>query len=117
MTTVAHQWVLARTPHGLPQLADFELQEVLLDDLEPGQVLIANRFVSVDAGVRDRLSRDSYETRTQVGEVIDGFAVGEVIASTHDRLGIGDRVSSGAGWRTHFISNGKGLLRLDPRIF
>ena len=117
MTTVAQQWVLARTPQGLPQLADFELREVLLEDLEPGQVLVANRFVSVDAGVRDRLSRDSYGTRAQVGEVIDGFAVGEVVGSTHDRLVIGDRVSSGTGWRTHFISNGKGLLRLDPRIF
>lgn len=117
MTTVAQQWVLARTPQGLPQLADFELREVLLDDLEPGQVLVANRFVSVDAGVRDRLSRDSYGTRAQVGEVIDGFAVGEVVGSTHDRLAIGDRVSSGTGWRTHFISNGKGLLRLDPQIF
>ena len=117
MTTVAQHWVLARTPHGLPRLDDFELREVELDDLEQGQVLVANRFVSVDAGVRDRLSRDSYGTRTQVGEVIDGFAVGEVIASTHDRLEIGDRVSSGTGWRTHFTSNGKGLLRLDPGIF
>jgi NADPH-dependent curcumin reductase CurA len=117
MTTVAQQWVLARTPHGLPKLADFALQEVVLDDLEQDQVLVANRFVSVDAGVRDRLSRDSYGTRTQVGEVIDGFAVGEVIASTHERLEVGDRVSSGTGWRTHFVSNGKGLLRLDPQLF
>jgi NADPH-dependent curcumin reductase CurA len=117
MTTLSRQWVLARTPHGLPTLADFALEEVVLDDLQPGQVLVANGYVSIDAGVRDRLSRDSYGARTQVGEVIDGFTVGEVIASTHDRLGIGDRVSSATGWRTHFISNGRGLLRLDPAIF
>ncbi len=117
MSTLARQWVLARTPQGLPGLADFALQGALLDDLEPGHVLVANRFVSVDAGVRDRLSRDSYGARTQVGEVIDGFAVGTVIESSHDRLQIGDRVASGTGWRTHFISNGKGLLRLDPQIF
>ena len=117
MTIVSQQWVLARTPQGLPQLADFALEEVPLNSLEPGQVLVANRFVSVDAGVRDRLSHDSYGARTQVGEVIDGFTVGEVVASTHDRLVVGDRVSSGTGWRTHFISSGKGLLRLDPQIF
>ncbi len=117
MTTITQHWVLAHTPEGLPKLADFALEEVVLPDLEPGQVLVANRFVSVDAGVRDRLSRDSYGARTQAGEVIDGFAVGEVTASTHDRLVIGDRVSSGTGWRRHFISNGKGLLRLDPQIF
>ena len=117
MTTLNRQWVLARTPRGLPMLADFALEEVVLDDLEPGQILVANRYVSVDAGVRDRLSRNSYEARTQIGEVIDGFAVGEVIASTHERFGVGDRVSSGTGWRTHYISNGKGLLRLDPDVF
>lgn len=117
MTTNTQHWVLAQTPQGLPKLADFALEDIVLPDLKPGQVLVANRFVSVDAGVRDRLSRDSYGVRTQAGEVIDGFAVGEVIASTHEPLAIGDRVSSGTGWRRHFISNGKGLLRLDPQIF
>ena len=117
MTTLNRQWVLARTPLGLPTLADFALEEEVLDDLEPDEILVANRYISVDAGVRDRLSRNSYGARTQIGEVIDGFAVGEVIASTHERFGVGDRVSSGTGWRTHFISNGKGLLRLDPEIF
>jgi hypothetical protein len=117
MATLTRQWVLARSPQGLPKMADFTLEEVVLNDLGPGEVLVANLYVSVDAGVRDRLSHDSYGTRAQVGEVIDGFAVGEVIASTHDRLEIGDRVSSGNGWRTHFVSNGKGLLRLDPQIF
>jgi NADPH-dependent curcumin reductase CurA len=110
-------WVLARSPRGLPHPDDFELREAELDDLVPGQVLVANRFISVDAGVRDRMARDSYGPRTEVGEVIDGFAVGEVIASTHERLRVGDRVSSGTGWRRHYISNGKGLLRLDPATF
>lgn len=117
MTIQTQQWVLARTPVGLPEADDFGLVDVTLPDLESGQVLVANRFISVDAGVRDRLSRDSYGSRTPIGEVIDGFAVGEVIASTHPRLVAGDRVTSGTGWRRHYLSNGKGLLRLDPDIF
>jgi NADPH-dependent curcumin reductase CurA len=110
-------WVLARSPRGLPHPDDFAIREVELAELGPGQVLVANRFISVDAGVRDRLSRDSYGPRTEVGETIDGFAVGEVIASTHDRLLVGDRVAAGTGWGRHYISSGKGLLRLDPAIF
>ncbi len=117
MAVISKQWVLAREPEGLPQLGDFSQQEVRLPDLDDGEVLVANRFLSVDAGVRDRLSRDSYGTRTGLGEVIDGFAVGEVIESKNARLEVGDRVSSGTGWRTHFKSDGKGLLRLDPTIF
>lgn len=114
---LAKEWVLARTPEGLPQPVDFSLRERQIPALSTGQVLVANRFISVDVGVRDRLSRDSYGPQTAEGDVIDGFTVGEVIASENSRFGIGDRVTAGAGWRTHFVSDGKGLLKLDPLIF
>lgn len=117
MPTLSRQWVLARTPEGIPQPRDFAMQEVRLPSVGEEEVIVANRFISVDAGVRDRLSRDSYGSRTTVGEVIDGFAVGEVIESSHSRLSVGDRVAAGTGWRTHYLSDGKGLLRLDPEIF
>ena len=117
MPTLSRQWVLARTPEGIPRPRDFAMQEVRLPSVGEEEVIVANRFLSVDAGVRDRLSRDSYGSRTQVGEVIDGFAVGEVIESSHPRLSVGDRVAAGTGWRTHYLSDGKGLLRLDPEIF
>ncbi|MGH8928965.1 MAG: zinc-binding dehydrogenase, partial [Acidimicrobiia bacterium] len=117
MPTHSQHWVLAQSPRGLPAATDFRLEEVDLPDLESDQVLVANRFISVDAGVRDRLSRDSYGRQTQAGEIIDGFSVGEVVESTHDLFTVGDRVTSGTGWRRHYISDGKGLLRLDPAIF
>lgn len=117
MSIRTQHWVLSRAPTGPPHPDDFALVDLTLPDLEPGQVLIANRFISVDAGVRDRLSRDSYGPRTSPGEVIDGFAVGEVIDSTHQKLIVGDRVAAGTGWRRHYISSGKGLLRLDDEIF
>ena len=117
MPTLSRQWVLARTPEGVPQPADFAMQEVRLPAVGAEEVIVANRFLSVDVGVRDRLARDSYGSRTEVGEVIDGFAVGEVIESSHSRLAVGDRVAAGTGWRTHYLSDGKGLLRLDPEIF
>jgi NADPH-dependent curcumin reductase CurA len=117
MTTATQQWVLAKAPQGLPDPDDFSLVDVMLPNIETGQVLVANTFISVDAGVRDRLSRDSYGPRTAVGEVIDGFAVGQVVASLHDGFTVGDRVAAGTGWRRHYVSNGKGLLRLDDQIF
>jgi len=117
MSLHSEQWILARTPHGLPHSDDFARAAVTLSDPEEGEVLIGNRFLSVDSGVRDRLSRDSYAPRTEPGEVIDGFAVGEVLESKNPRFQVGDLISSGTGWRRHFISNGKGLLHLDPAIF
>lgn len=117
MSIRTQHWVLAHAPAGLPHPDDFALVDLTLPDLDQGQVLIANRFISVDAGVRDRLSRDSYGARASLGEVIDGFAVGEVIDSTHQKLSVGDRVAAGTGWRRHYISSGKGLLRLDSEVF
>jgi NADPH-dependent curcumin reductase CurA len=117
MSFQTQHWVLARTPVGDPQHRDFALVDVDLPDLNPGEVLVANRFISIDAGVRDRLSRDSYGRQTPVGAVIDGSSVGDVIASTSDRFAVEDRVSSGTGWRRHYVSDGKGLLKLDPDIF
>jgi NADPH-dependent curcumin reductase CurA len=111
------QWVLARPPDGLPSPDDFTLESVELPDPGPGELLVENRYVSVDAGVRDRLSRDSYGARTSPGEVIDGFSVGVVLSSANDRFRVGDRVASGTGWRRHYLSTGKGLLKLDPAIF
>ncbi|HKX75297.1 MAG TPA: NADP-dependent oxidoreductase [Acidimicrobiia bacterium] len=110
-------WVLARPLRGLPQPDDFDIQAVELPQPGEGQLLVANLYLSVDSGVRDRLGRDSYSPRAEVGEVIDGFAVGEVLASNHEKFQPGDLVSSGTGWRRHFLSDGKGLLRLDPAIF
>lgn len=80
-------------------------------------MLVANRFLSIDAGVRARLAGDSYRPRSRLGEVIDGFAVGVVIESRHSKFPVGARVSSANGWQTHYLSDGKGLLRLDDRIF
>jgi NADPH-dependent curcumin reductase CurA len=117
MATLSRQWVLARNPEGLPNPRDFSMQEVRIPPPAEGELVVANHFLSVDVGVRDRLSRDSYGSRTLVGEVIDGFSMGEVIESRHPRLEVGDRVAAGTGWRTHYLSDGKGLLRLDPSIF
>jgi len=114
---IAHEWVLERTPQGLPDPADFSLRGWTVPDLDEGELLVANRFISVDAGVRDRLSRDSYGPRTPVGGVIDGFTVGEVIASRNPRFAVGDRVTAGGGWRTHYVTSGKGQLVLDAEIF
>ena len=79
--------------------------------------MVANTYVSVDPGVLDRLTRDSYAPRLQPGEVVDGFSVGVVTASRNPRFAVGDRVSCANGWRESYVSSGRGVLRLDPGVF
>lgn len=117
MTSPSRRWVLASTPEGEPKVTDFELVASELPPLDEGGILVANTYVSVDPGVLDRLTRDSYAPRLQPGEVVDGFSVGVVTASRNPRFAVGDRVSCANGWRESYVSSGRGVLRLDPEVF
>ena len=111
------KWVLARHPQGLPAPEHFRMQDDPAASVGDGEVMVRNTLISVDAGARSRLSRDSYLPMTQLGEVIDGFCVGVVEASENQRFAVGDRVAAGLGWQESYVSDGRGLLRLDPEVF
>lgn len=117
MTSFKHKWVLASTPQGVPAIDNFELVTERLPSVGEGEIMVRNTFISVDPGVLDRLSRDSYAPRLQPGEVIDGFSVGTVTASRNPRFEVGDMVSGANGWRESYVSSGRGVLRLDPAVF
>jgi len=47
---------LASHIKGLPETSDFEFQQISLPELKDGQFLVKNHYVSVDPGMRSRLS-------------------------------------------------------------
>lgn len=108
--------VLARHCTGAPVPEDFRLETLPIPALEEGQLLIANRFISCDPGTRSRLSPGaSYAPPLQPGQLVDGFAVGEVVESRHPKFAVGDHVM-GTGWATHMVSNGRGYLAKVPDL-
>jgi NADPH-dependent curcumin reductase CurA len=108
--------VLARHCEGAPKPDDFRLESLPIPDLAEGQLLIANRFISCDPGTRSRLSPGaSYAPPLQPGQLVDGFAVGEVVASRHPKFAVGEQVM-GTGWATHMVSNGRGYLAKVPDL-
>jgi NADPH-dependent curcumin reductase CurA len=83
---------LARRPVGEPVPDDFEIAAV---DVEPqeGRLLVRNLFMSVDPYMRGRMSEaKSYAAPYELGRVMYGGAVGEVVGS-------GELVVHQAGWR------------------
>ena len=109
---------LAAPIEGKPKPTDFQIVEEALPSPGDGQILFRIRHASVDPGVRSRLSGgDSYSAALKPGETIDGFSVGEVIASHHPKWAVGDLAAMAAGWCDHFLSDGKGYLQRigDPR--
>src|SRR5687768_10377911 len=91
---------LAARPRGAPELADFEVAEVDVPDPDEGEILVRNAYVSVDPYMRGRMNDvKSYVPPFQLGEPLDGGAVGEVVASRNERFSEGSWVVHGRGWR------------------
>ena len=87
---------LARRPHGEPVGEDFELAARELTPGE-GQVLVRNRYMSVDPYMRGRMNdRKSYVPPFELGKALQGGAVGEVV-------GTGELVVHDRGWREHAL--------------
>ena len=108
---------LKRRPVGLPTADAFELVTVDLPAPGPGQVLVKNLYLSVDPYMRGRMvDRKSYTPPFQLGEAMTGGAVGTVAVSNHADFAVGDTLLSMYGWREAFLSDGRGLTKVDPTL-
>ncbi|MEG9861956.1 MAG: NADP-dependent oxidoreductase [Parvularculales bacterium] len=108
---------LASRPNGMPKLSDFTLAENSLSQPEAGEFLVRNIWMSVDPYMRGRMmDRESYVPPFQIGHVLEGGSIGQVVASSHDDYAVGDYVSGMMGWREYFISNGDMMSKVDPSI-
>jgi NADPH-dependent curcumin reductase CurA len=107
MSVQATEIRLASRPSGWPTEETFAFAEVTLPSPEPGQVLVRNTFMSVDPYMRGRMNdAKSYVPPFQVGEALEGAAIGEVVESGVDGVAPGDLVLHSAGWRSHALVSG-----------
>ena len=60
--------------------------------------------------------RESYAPPTPLGGVMPGESVATVVASQNPAYSEGDRVAAHTGWRTHALSDGGNLRKIDPAI-
>nr|WP_240895573.1 hypothetical protein [Kineococcus siccus] len=101
MSSRSTQVQLVARPHGWPTHDDFRTVTVDLPDLAPGQVRVANEFLSVDPYMRGRMNEGrSYVPPFALGETMTGGAVGRVVESTAEDVPVGALVSHLQGWRT-----------------
>jgi NADPH-dependent curcumin reductase CurA len=108
---------LASRPSGWPTPENFDLVEVEVPEPGPGQVLVRNRFVSVDPYMRGRMNDvPSYVPPWQIGAAVDGGAVGEVIASGSEQVKVGDTVLHSLGWRDLALLPERYATVVDPAL-
>lgn len=111
---IRRSWVLKRRPSGAPSADDFALREDAVPQPGPGEVVTRTIWLSIDPYMRGRLrAQQTYAVAIQIGEVMTGETVGEVIASADPRFAPGDVVVGARGWQTHCLTPGEALVKLD----
>jgi len=111
------QVVLASRPTGAVSEENFRPVETELPELADGQVLVRVHYLSLDPYMRRRLDAGpSYAPSVELGQVIVGGTVGEVLESKHHGFSAGDFVVASLGWQTHAISDGTAMIKVDPKI-
>ena len=96
---------LVRRPEGEPRAEDFRLASRELDEPAAGQILVRNSWMSIDPSARLRMHEavSSYMPPFELGEAVQGWAVGEVVSSQAEGFAVGDQVLHQKGWRQYAL--------------
>ena len=112
---INRQIQLASRPQGKPKADDLKLVEEALNETAEGQVLVRNHFLSLDPYMRGRMNASkSYAKAVEVGEVMTGGTVGEVVESRHTDFKTGDMVVGNGGWQEYSLIDGAICRKVDP---
>jgi NADPH-dependent curcumin reductase CurA len=83
---------------------NFERREASAGQPTDGQLLVHNLYLSLDPAMRGWISdAPSYVPPVQIGEVMRGGCVGEVVESRDDRFASGDLVFGMFGWQEYAL--------------
>src|SRR6202162_5124790 len=116
MAPLNKQVLLASRPKGAVTEDNFRFVEVPVAKPGPGEVLIRNEWLSLDPYMRGRMNdAKSYAKSTEIGEVMVGQTVGEVVESNDPNFKAGDKVLTPLGWQLYGIASAKELTRIDAK--
>ncbi len=94
--------VLASRPEGWVSEPNFRLEAAPMPRPGEGELLVKNLWLSSDPSMRGRISAaKSYVKGVEIGEVMVGQTVGEVVESKHPAFKSGDHVLTQLGWQLY----------------
>lgn len=112
-TEVNRRYVLAERPRGEPNDDTLRLETVERPEAGAGQMLLRNEYLSLDPYMRGRMSdAPSYAAPVEIGEVMVGGTVAQVVTSNVDGFAEGDWVVAFGGWQDYALSDGKGVINM-----
>jgi NADPH-dependent curcumin reductase len=116
MTTMNKQVLLASRPQGAVVEDNFRTVETPIAAPAKGEVLVRNEWLSLDPYMRGRMNDvKSYVPPVQIGEVMVGQTVGEVVESKDAAFAPGDKVLTQLGWQLQGVAKAKELTKIDVK--
>ena len=99
-STRNRKFVLAERPKGAPDDKTLRLETEDIPKPGKGQMLLRNEYLSLDPYMRGRMSdAPSYAAPVQIGAVMVGGTVAQVVTSDVGGIKNGDWVQAFGGWQ------------------
>ena len=110
---VNRQLILAERPNGEPTADTLTLVKGDKPEAGANEMLLRTEFLSLDPYMRGRMSSaKSYAAPVEIGQVMEGRTVAQVVTSTLDGFEAGDWVLSSNGWQDYAVSDGENVMAL-----
>jgi NADPH-dependent curcumin reductase len=116
MSNLTNQrFLLADRPEGRAvRESDFKFDTAPVPEPGDGQLVLKTLFLSLDPYMRGRMSAArSYAPPAELGSVMTGEVVAEIVASRAPGFAPGDIVLAYAGWQSHAVLPAKACEKID----
>ncbi len=97
------QLLLKEVPKGKLGPEHFQLNETDVQQPGEGEVLARVRYISIDAANRAWMQGTTYRAAVKAGDLMAGYALGEVIGSGDPKYKQGDLVFGDCGWQEYAL--------------
>jgi len=97
------QWRIAKRPNGNVMEEDFAYHEADIPSINNGEILLKTLYLNIAPVMRMYMSGDEIagEHRLDIGDVIHGRGVAEIVQSKHPKYQIGDILHGQIGWQSY----------------
>ncbi|WP_096390366.1 NADP-dependent oxidoreductase [Halopenitus persicus] len=117
MKETNHSWYFVERPTGEPDADCFELRGETVPEPAGGELLVRVEYLSVDPYMRGRMrDSESYAEPWEVGDVLKGGVVGEVVESNDEQYDDGDLVTGEGTWAEYSVLDAGEVAPVDPAI-
>ena len=109
------QFRLAQRPTERVDADTFAFKTLPAPEPDDGEALVRTLYLSLDPTNRIWITDiEQYMPPVQIGEVMRGYGIGQVVASNNSQLAVGDLVNGMLGWQDYSIASAANPMQQLP---